>query len=258
MRTRCSWALKRTNGPRRWVFKMKFEERYSCLPGDALPQEIVLLMGRGCFYKKCSFCDYHMDSGPDAQSIPLNNRVLDQVTGAFSRLVVLNSGSYFELPGATRDRVLEICRQKNIWHLHMESHWLLREKTQALKNELAKEGIALHPRIGIETFDEQYREEIMRKGMGYHRIPEAIAEIYDECCLLFGMTGQSPEQFEEDIAIAAKYFSRVYVNIFNDNSTAVKADPALIRWFSEYSLPKLQKDPKICVLINNTDLGVGD
>ena len=33
---------------------------------------------------------------------------------------------------------------------------------------------------------------------------------------------------------------------------------ALIRWFARYSLPKLQKDPKICVLMNNTDLGVGD
>ena len=140
----------------------------------------------------------------------------------------------------------------------MESHWLLHEKTRCLKDERAQEGISLQPRIGIETFDEQYREAVMHKGMGYNQAPSAIAEVYDECCLLFGMTGQSPEQFEEDIAIAAKYFSRVYVNIFNDNSTAVKADPELIRWFARYSLPKLQKDPKICVLMNNTDLGVGD
>lgn len=237
---------------------MKFEERYSRLPEDALPQEIVLLMGRGCFWKKCSFCDYHMDSGPDSESVSLNGRVLEQVTGEFSRLVVLNSGSYFELPEATQKRVLEICRQRKIRHLHMESHWLLHEKTRVLKDELAKEGILLHPRIGIETFDEQYREAVMHKGMGYNRAPEAIAEIYDECCLLFGMAGQSPEQFEEDIAIAVKYFSRVYVNIFNDNSTAVKADSELIRWFTGYSLPKLKKDPKICVLMNNTDLGVGD
>ncbi|WP_195269784.1 radical SAM protein [Eubacterium sp. 1001713B170207_170306_E7] len=237
---------------------MKFEERYSRLPEDALPQEIVLLMGRGCFWKKCSFCDYHMDSGPDSVSIALNDRVLDQVTGALGRLVVLNSGSYFELPGVTRKRVLEICRQKAICHLHMESHWLLHKQTRALKDELAKEGICLHPRIGIETFDEQYREEIMLKGMGYDLPPESIAEIYDECCLLFGMTGQSPDQFEQDIATATEYFSRVYVNIFNDNSTPVKADPELLRWFAEYSLPELQKNPKICVLINNTDLGVGD
>ncbi len=81
---------------------MKFEERYSRLPEDALPQEIVLLMGRGCFWKKCSFCDYHMDSGPDSESVSLNGRVLEQVTGEFGRLVVLNSGSYFELPEATQ------------------------------------------------------------------------------------------------------------------------------------------------------------
>ena len=178
---------------------MKFEERYSCLPEDALPQEIVLLMGRGCFWKKCSFCDYHMDSGPDSVSVSLNNKVLKQVTGEFGRLVVLNSGSYFELPEETKKQVLEICRQRNICHLHMESHWLLREKTRVLKEKMDKEGICLHPRIGIETFDERYREEIMLKGMGYNREPSAIAEIYDECCLLFGMTGQSPEQFDIDI-----------------------------------------------------------
>ena len=237
---------------------MKFEERYSCLPEDALPQEIVLLMGRGCFWKKCSFCDYHMDSGPDSVSVSLNNKVLKQVTGEFGRLVVLNSGSYFELPEETKKQVLEICRQRNICHLHMESHWLLREKTRVLKEKMDKEGICLHPRIGIETFDERYREEIMLKGMGYNREPSAIAEIYDECCLLFGMTGQSPEQFEKDMSTALKYFSRVYVNIFNDNSTAVKADPEMIRWFTVHSLPKLQKDPRISVLMNNTDLGVGD
>lgn len=128
----------------------------------------------------------------------------------------------------------------------MESHWLLREKTRVLKEKMDKEGICLHPRIGIETFDEQYREEIMLKGMGYNQAPSAIAEIYDECCLLFGMTGQSPEQFEKDMSTALKYFSRVYVNIFNDNSTAVKADPELIRWFTVHSLPKLQRPQNLC------------
>lgn len=240
------------------LLKMKFEERYSRLPKDYLPQEVVLLMGRGCFYKKCTFCDYHLDQGKDTESVPLNNQVLDQITGEFDRLVVLNSGSYFELPKATRERIIAICIEKNIHHLHMESHYLLKQKTQELKKALALEGICLHPRIGIETFDESYREAVMVKGMGYNVSPQAIAKVYDECCLLFGLQGQSADQFKVDIAIAQKYFSRVYINIFNDNTTAIKADLALIKWFVTAMLPELQKDPKICILIDNTGLGVGD
>ncbi|MDO4288425.1 MAG: radical SAM protein [Eubacterium sp.] len=237
---------------------MRFEDRYSRIAEGPEPQEIVLLMGRGCFWKKCSFCDYHEDRGSDAEAIPLDLRVLDQVTGEFGRLVVLNSGSYFELPREIRDKILEICRKKGIRHLHMESHWQMAEKTRALKAGLLAEGIALHPRIGIETFDEDFREDIMIKGMGRGISPEAIAEIYDECCLLFGMEGQSPAQFERDVAIARDHFSRVYINIFNDNTTAVKADPALIRWFMEKQYPALSKDPTFCVLVENTELGVGD
>lgn len=237
---------------------MRFEDRYSRIADGPDPQEIVLLMGRGCFWKKCSFCDYHEDRGPDEVSVPLDLRVLAQVTGEFGRLVVLNSGSYFELPREIRECVLEICRDKSITHLHMESHWRMAEQTRRLKAALLAEGIWLHPRIGIETFDEDFREAVMLKGMGRGVAPEAIAEIYDECCLLFGMAGQSREQLLRDIAIARAHFSRVYVNIFNDNTTAVKADPALIDWFIQTLYPALAEDSTFCVLIENTALGVGD
>lgn len=237
---------------------MEFSRRYSSLADDVQPQEIVLLMGRGCFWKKCSFCDYHQDSGPDSVSIPLNQRVLDQVTGQFGRLTVLNSGSYFELPKATRTAVEKLVLDKGITHLHLETHFRLAERTATFKKEMAEKGVAVHARVGIETFDEDFRERVMVKGMGFGIRPEAIAGIYDECCLLFGMAGQQPEQFETDLAIARQYFKRIYVNIFNDNSTAVRKDTALIEWFVNQWYPQLQTDPQVCVLIENTALGVGD
>lgn len=237
---------------------MLFEERYSCIAEGPQPQEIVLLMGRGCFWKQCSFCDYHEDRGPDEESISLDLKVLEQVTGEFGRLVALNSGSYFELPGVIRERIVEICREKQIHHLHMESHWRLAKQTGALKEALSEQGIFLHPRIGIETFDEDFREDVMIKGMGKGLKAKTIAEIYDECCLLFGMAGQTPEQLMKDIEIAGTYFDKVYLNIFNDNTTAVKADPGLIQWFMEGPYQALKKDPTFCVLVENTDLGVGD
>lgn len=234
---------------------MDFNRRYAVEEQER--QEIVLLMGRGCFYKKCTFCDYHFDCGPGEVSVPLNERVLDQVTGTYNRLVVLNSGSYFELPAATRERIIILCREKGITELFMESHWLLRDQTAALKNELAQEGIALHPRIGIETFDEKFREEVLVKGMGCGVTPAEIAEIYDECCLLFGLAGQSLAQFDRDLALATAHFAKVYVNIFNANDT-LPADRALIDAFVATRAQKIDQDPRVRVLIDNTELGVGD
>jgi hypothetical protein len=237
---------------------MDFDRRYSRVADDPQPMEIVLLMGRGCFWKRCTFCDYHQDSGADALSIPLNDRVLDCVTGEFGRLVALNSGSWFELPAVTRKRVIDLCVQKKIGHLHMESHWRLAPSVMRLKETLAEQGIALHARIGIETFDEDFREDVMCKGMGRDVSPEAIAAVFDECCLLFGMEGQSAAQFEKDLAIARRWFSRVYVNIYNANSTAVQADEGLIDWFAGSLYPSIKNDPQLCVLMANTELGVGD
>ncbi|WP_323398404.1 radical SAM protein [Eubacterium aggregans] len=237
---------------------MEMSERYSCLSQSPQPMEIVLLMGRGCFWKKCRFCDYYDDAGEDAVSIPLDHRVLDAVTGEFGRLVVLNSGSYFELPREIQARIIDLCMEKGIAHLHLESHWLLANQVKKLKAELARKGIALHPRIGIETFDEDYREGVMVKGMGYGLDPSDIAAVFDECCLLFGMEGQSPEQFERDLVLAKKWFQTVYINIFNDNKTPIKADTQLIRWFMDNWYEALEKDPQCWVLVENTALGVGD
>lgn len=234
---------------------MDFEDRYSRYEPDR--QEIVMLMGRGCFWKKCTFCDYHLDYGPDSVSIPLDHRVLDRVSGEFGSLVVLNSGSFFELPAEIQSRVIAVCREKQIKDLYLESHWLLHRRVAAFRDELKDMGITLHGRIGIETFDADFREDVMKKGMGKDIKPEEIAEIFDECCLLFGLKGQSVLQFKKDIKTAEKYFDRVYLNLFNPNSTACDADPELVSWFVDHA-DELAKRPKLRVLIENTALGVGD
>ena len=50
------------------------------------PREIVLLRGKGCFYKKCAFCDYHLDAcSDDDANVALNRDVLKQVTGEYGK-----------------------------------------------------------------------------------------------------------------------------------------------------------------------------
>ena len=93
------------------------------------PREIVLLRGRGCFYKKCAFCDYHLDASPDDEAnLKLNQSVLTQVTGQYHDLEVINSGSFHELGHPTLELIKAKAKEKNIKILHFEAHYLVRNK----------------------------------------------------------------------------------------------------------------------------------
>jgi hypothetical protein len=47
------------------------------------------------------------------------------------------------------------------------------------------------------------------------------------------------------------------VNVFCKNTTTIKRDDELAKWFVSEVYPKLKESDKIEILINNTDLGVG-
>ena len=64
-----------------------------------MPREFVLLQGTGCRWRKCSFCDYHEDVSPVPYEV--NRLVLEQVTGQYGVLDVINSGSAMELDEET-------------------------------------------------------------------------------------------------------------------------------------------------------------
>ena len=66
-------------------------ERYSEIISKD-KREIVLLKGRPCIWGKCSFCDYIEDNSMnEEENIRINNEVLDQVTGKYKVLEVINS-----------------------------------------------------------------------------------------------------------------------------------------------------------------------
>ena len=89
--------------------------RISVIP-DKNPREMVMLRGCGCKWKKCRFCDYHMDASPDAQAnFELNRSVLDLVTGQYGCLEVINSGSFPELDEATMNYIEKVCMSCLCW-----------------------------------------------------------------------------------------------------------------------------------------------
>ena len=57
---------------------------------------------------------------------------------------------------------------------------------QKWKDYFKKQGITLKIKMGVETFDDTFRREVFDKGME-GVMPEEIAGVADEVCLLFGI-----------------------------------------------------------------------
>lgn len=230
-------------------------KRYSVIQKKN-PREIVLLRGKGCAWKKCRFCDYHLDADPDEEAdFALNTAVLGQVTGRYGDLEVINSGSVFELDNKTMALIREICSAKGIGTVHFESHYLYRSRIPKLRADFAP--VSLKMKLGLETFDRRLREDVMHKGIEEDD-PALISEHFDEANLLFGLTGQTADTMERDMELALSYFERVCVNVMCPNSTEVKPDREVIGVFMDRIYPRYADDARVDILINNTDFGVGN
>lgn len=230
--------------------------RYSIIT-EKNPREIVLLRGSGCKWRRCKFCDYHLDFNLNPKlNYKLNCKVLKNVTGEFKRLEVINSGSFSDLDQDSINLIKEICIQKQITHLYFECHWNDRHHIPIIKEEFNALGIILQIKGGVETFDMEYRESVFCKGIDTNN-PEEIAKYYDQVCLLFGVTGQTQASMETDLEIGLKYFNRVCVNIMVENSTQIKPDKEVIAIFKDKIYSKYINNSRVDILIDNTDFGVG-
>ena len=103
-------------------------DRYSTIENKN-QREIVLLKGFPCVWGKCSFCDYIDDNSDIEDEInSINFEVLENITGKYKVLEVINSGSCFEIPKATLIRIKKIIKEKKIEKLFLESHWCYKNK----------------------------------------------------------------------------------------------------------------------------------
>ena len=221
------------------------------------PREIVMLRGSGCKWRRCTFCDYHLDFSKDEdENFWLNRSVLSQVTGIYHDLEVINSGSFNELDTQTINIIEQICIAKNIHDLHFEMHWMHRQTIEALRSRFASHGIRVHVKMGVETFDPVFRDDVLKKGMD-HISPEEIAAYADDVCLLFGLTGQTLSSMQYDLDTGLRLFDRVCVNIMTPNTTRVKPDTAVIDIFRKNLYDSYIGNPRVDILLQNTDFGVG-
>ncbi len=231
------------------------KKRYSIIE-EKNKREIVLLKGLGCVYKKCPFCDYYSDSSKDAEeNFAINQSVLAQVSGKYGNLEVINSGSVFELDDRTLALIQESCHQRNIKTIHFESHYLYHEKIPELRRRFSDFNLKL--KLGLETFDYDFRETVLRKGIP-EKEPSIISAEFDEANFLFGLTGQDYASMQRDIVLGLQYFERICINIMCENTSPVRPDKQVIQAFTERLYPIYKENDRVDILLNNTDFGVGD
>lgn len=217
-------------------------------------REIVLLKAFPCVWGKCSFCDYIDDNSLNEEEIvKLNKEVLKNITGEFKVLEVINSGSCFEIPQETLNDIKKIIQEKNIEKLFLESHWCYKNRLDEMREFF---GIPIIFKIGVETFDNNFRNLVLNKNANF-KTPEEVKENFQSVCLLIGVKGQTKEMIKRDIGIVLKNFDYATLNVFINNTTDIKRDEELVKWFLE-EYKYLDSYDNIEILYNNTDFGVGD
>lgn len=226
-------------------------KRYSLIE-TKMPREFVLLQGTGCRWRRCVYCDYHADVSDNPYEV--NCEALMHVTGKYKVLDVINSGSAIELDERTIELIRQIVIEKKIHTLWFEMHWMYRYRLAEFAKQFAP--VQVKFRCGIETFDSDLRQKWC-KGVAADVTETEVAEYFNGVCLMCCTQGDTRERILNDIAIAQQYFEYVSVNVFCNNSTAVKRDDELAQWFAEEVYPTIKDDNRIETLLNNTDLGVG-
>lgn len=227
-------------------------QRYSIIK-DKFPREIVLLKGKPCFWGKCTFCDYILDNSEyEGEIDKLNDRVLKEVTGAYKRLEVIDSASVFELTEHTKESIKRVVKDNGIEELVFEAHYFYRNRLDEIRDYFE---VPIFFKVGVETFDNDFRNKILKKGAGFKGYRE-VEEYFDSPCIMVGIEGQTREMIDRDMSIIENHFKRATVNIFIENKTEIKRDEELIKWFRE-KYYYLKESPRIEILFENTDFGVG-
>ena len=117
-------------------------------------------------------------------------------------------------------------------------------------------GIEIIFKIGVETFDNSFRNLVLNKNANFKTVDE-VKESFQSVCLLVGIKGQTKEMIKRDINLVLENFKYVTINVFINNTTDVKRDEELVQWFTD-NFKYLEDYQYIEVLYNNTDFGVGD
>jgi hypothetical protein len=159
-----------------------------------------------------------------------------------------------ELDDETINMIKEVVAAKRINTIWFEAHYMYRNRLAGFARQFAPATVKF--RCGVESFDPQLRSS-WDKGIPAGVTAADVAKYFKGVCLLCCTVGDSKERILNDIATAKRHFEYFSVNLFCNNTTAVKRDEELAVWFVNELYPTLKDDRQIEVLVENCDLGVG-
>lgn len=212
-------------------------------------REVVLLKSLGCKWGGCFFCDYKGDFESDAEkNAEFNRKILQNVRGNCGALQVIDSASFCELSERTISDVIKICAEKNIKTAILEQHFNYRDAFPALRRRFLDFGVSCKFIVGLETFDDDFRENVLNKGMG-RQSPKEISRHFEWVNLLVGVRGQSLSSIERDVETGLNFFERVTVNVFIPNSTPFERDEKLVeKFYSSGIFMEIKDDERVEIL----------
>lgn len=222
---------------------------------EKIPREILLLKSLPCIYSgKCKFCNYILDNSTNLDEIrQVNDKVLNEITGEFGVVEIINSGSVFELPTFTLEAIREKITHHKVHTLYFEAFYAYHKRLDEMRKFFPNQEVRY--RIGIETFDDDFRKNVLKKPFPTSNIIE-LSEKFYACCLLICVQGQTKEQILKDIHIAQSYFKEITINVFVNNTTPILRDDALVEWFAREIYPQIKNEKNIEILLDNKDQGV--
>jgi hypothetical protein len=222
---------------------------------DKIPREILLLKSLPCIYSgKCSFCNYILDNSTDINEIrQVNDEFITMITGEFGVVEIINSGSVFELPTFVLETIREKVNALKVHTLYFEAFYAYHKRLDEMRKFFPHQEVRY--RIGIETFDDEFRKKVLGKPFPTSNIIELSQKFY-ACCLLICVQGQTRQQIVRDIELARNYFKEITINVFVNNTTPIMRDEALVAWFAQEIYPTIRDENNIEILLDNKDQGV--
>ncbi|MBP9727475.1 MAG: radical SAM protein [Gammaproteobacteria bacterium] len=222
---------------------------------DKIPREILLLKSLPCIYSgKCSFCNYVLDNTTNLDEIrQVNDNILNMITGEYGVVEIINSGSVFELPKFVLEAIRDKVNSLKIHTLYFEAYYGYHKRLEEMEIFFPNQEIRY--RIGIETFDDEFRKRVLKKPFPTSNLEDLSKKFY-ACCLLICIKGQTRKQILNDIHIARTHFREITINVFVNNTTAILRDEALVEWFSHDVYPLIKDEKNIEILLDNKDQGV--
>ena len=229
-------------------------QRYNIIH-DKIPREILLLKSLPCIYSgKCKFCNYVLDNSTDLDEIrQVNNDIINMITGEYGVVEIINSGSAFELPKFVLELIRDKMDELKIHTLYFEAYYGYHKRLDEMRVFFPNQEIRY--RIGIETFDDEFRKKVLGKPFPTTNIIDLSQKLYS-CCSMICIQGQTREQILNDIHIARKYFKEITINVFVNNTTAILRDDGLVEWFTHEIYPQIKDEQNIEILLDNKDQGV--